>query len=148
MRDFLKRKLWPALAGLLAAFAIMMVLEYINSFFFPLPESLDWSDPAQVQAFTDSLPWTAYILVLLGWIAGAFAAGYATTYLAGEEKYRLSLFVGIILTILGIINNAMLGHDMFFYIVGLPMFIIFTYLGHRYRVRVQAARQSPAELSS
>ncbi|HWO07165.1 MAG TPA: hypothetical protein VNM40_01120 [Candidatus Paceibacterota bacterium] len=132
---FLKTYAWPVVAGLLASFVIMMTLEYINSLFYPLPENLDWNDAAVVQAFTASLPWTAYVLVLLGWIAGAFAAGALTTYLSAEEKYRLSLVVGIILTLGGIANNIMIGHDMFFNIVGLPMFLIFTYLGHRFAMR-------------
>ena len=140
MKDFLRSKAWPVLAGLLTAFIVMMVLEFINSPFFPLPEGLNIYDPAAVQAFTSTLPWTAYILVLLGWILGAFKAGCVTTYLAKEERYRLSFLVGIILTVLGTLNNVLIGHNMFFNIIGLPVFIIFTYLGHKYLLRVHRAR--------
>lgn len=131
MMTFLTTKAWPVFAGLLAASVIMMAFEYANSFVFPLPEGLDITDPEQVRAFTASLPWTAYVLVLLGWIAGSFAAGSVTTYLSGERTYRLSLVVGILLTIAGVANNIMIGHDLFFNIVGLPMFILFSYIGHR-----------------
>lgn len=134
MKKFLQYTVWPVGAGLVVAFVVMMLFERVNSLFFPLPEGLDIYDTAAVQAFTASLPWTAYILVFLGWVVGAFKAGYVTTYLSGERTYRLSFLVGIILTILGIINNLMIGHDMFFNIIGLPMFLLFTYLGHRYRL--------------
>jgi hypothetical protein len=140
--NMLKTKIWPVVAGLIVAFIIMMLLEYINSYFFPLPQGLDVGDPEAVRAFSASLPWTAYILVLLGWIVGSFVAGYVTTYLSGERTYRLSLTVGIMLTLLGILNNIAIGHNMFFNIVGLPMFIIFTYLGHRYLSR---AHEAPAQ---
>jgi hypothetical protein len=140
--NFLKQKVWPVVAGLVVAFVVMMLLEYINSFFFPLPADLDWEDTAAVQAFTASLPWTAYILVLFGWILASFKAGYVTTYLAGETKYRLSLVVGVLLTLLGIVNNMMIGHDMAFNIIGLPMFIIFTYLGHRYRLYARVEKSA------
>ena len=132
MKTFFLSKLWPVVAGLAVAFVVMMAFEYGNSFIYPLPEGLDIYDPAAVQAFTASLPWTAYILVFLGWVAGAFAAGFVTTRLSREMKYRLTLIVGIILTALGVVNNMMIGHDMFFNVIGLPMFLIFTYLGHRY----------------
>lgn len=140
MKTFLTKKAWPVVAGLLTAFIIMMVFEYVNSLFFPLPEGLNIYDPSAVQAFTDSLPWTVYILVLLGWMLGAFKAGRVTTYLARENTYRLSCIVGIILTVLGGINNFLIGHDLVFNIIGLPMFIIFTYLGHKYLRRTHMAR--------
>jgi hypothetical protein len=140
MKSFLKLKLWPVIAGLLTAFIIMMLFEYVNSLFFPLPEGIDIFNPEEVRVFTQSLPWTAYILVFLGWVIGAFKAGCVTSYLSKESTYRLSFIVGIILTIGGILNNIAIGHDLFFNIIGLPMFILFTYLGHKYLRKVLAAR--------
>ncbi|MCE9548865.1 hypothetical protein K8Q98_00470 [Candidatus Nomurabacteria bacterium] len=137
MKNFLKFKAWPVVAGLVGAFIIMMIFEYVNSFFYPLPEGLDIKDTAGLQAFTATLPWTAYILVFLGWLLGAFKAGCVTTYLSKERTYKLSFIVGLILTLLGIANNIMIGHDMFFNIVGIPMFLVFTYLGHKYILRLR-----------
>ncbi len=128
----LRFKIWPVAAGLLTAFVVMLLFEYTNSFLFPLPTSLNTSDPVAVRAFTATLPWTAYILVFVGWVVGAFKAGCVVTYLAKERAYHLSFVTGIILTILGIMNNIAIGHDVFFNITGLPMFIVFTYLGHKY----------------
>lgn len=141
MKNFLKNKTWPVFAGLLTAFVAMVIFEYVNSLFYPLPENLDWSDYEAVRQFTASLPFSAYILVFLGWIFGSFKAGCVTTYLSGERTYQLSFLVGIVLTILGIANNWMIGHDMLFNVVGLPMFIIGTYLGHRYLLRVHSNRR-------
>jgi len=138
--QFLKLRIWPVVAGFVVASVVMMIFEFVNSFIFPIPSDLDWSDPAAVQALTASLPWTAYILVLLGWIVGSFKSGCVATYLSGDTKYRTAFVLGVLLTIAGIANNIMIGHDMFFNIVGLPMFIIFTYLGHRYLLYAQAKK--------
>jgi hypothetical protein len=147
MRQFLRFEVWPVVAGLLTAFIVMTIFEFVNSFFYPLPEGLDIYDQAQVKAFTASLPWTAYILVFLGWVAGSFKAGCVTTYLAREEKYRLSFLVGILLTILGILNNMLIGHNVVFSVVALPMFILFTYLGHAYLRKTLAKRMYAKEVS-
>jgi hypothetical protein len=140
MKKFLKYKLWPVIAGLLSAFIIIMIFEFINSFFYTIPEGLDTSDVNALHEFTASLPWTAYILVFLGWVIGSFKAGCVTAYLAKESRYRMSFVVGIILTLIGIANNMIIGHDTLFNILALPVFIIFTYLGHRYLRKVYEGR--------
>lgn len=140
MKKFLRFKLWPVLAGLITAFIVMIVFEYVNSYFFPLPQGLDTTDMSAVYDFTKSLPWTAYILVLAGWIVGSFKAGCVTTYLARETSYKMSFVVGVVLTMIGVINNLMIGHAMYFNLIGLPMFLIFTYLGHRYLLKVHKER--------
>jgi MFS family permease len=121
----------PVVAGLLSGFAVMMVFEYINSFFYSLPEDLDWTNTEAVQAFTATLPATAYILVFLGWIVGSCIAGYVTSRLAQETTYRLAFGTGLVLVLIGLLNNLMLGHDILFNMVSLPLFMVGTYLGHR-----------------
>ena len=133
---FLKLKVWPVIAGFIAASIVMMAFEYTNSFFFPLPEDLDWANPEAVRALTASLPWTAYILVLLGWMAGSFTGGYVATYLSGKAQYRVALALGILLTLAGIWNVMLIGHSTLFNIIALPQFLIFSYLGHGWRARV------------
>lgn len=132
MKPFLKHKVWPVVAGILVAFITMMIFEFINSFIYPLPVGLDTMDYHAVHVFTATLPWTAYILVILGWIFGALKAGYVTTYLSKEKTYRLSLIAGSILALLGIVNNLMIGAQIIFTILAIPIFIGFSYLGHTY----------------
>jgi CHASE2 domain-containing sensor protein len=110
----------------------MMAFEYTNSFIFPFPKWMDTSNLAEVQAFVETLPSTAYIMVLLWWVTGSFLAGLITTKLSKEKTFRLSLIVGIVLTLLWILNNIMIAHDWWFNFVGLPMFLVFTYIGHRF----------------
>lgn len=133
MKNFFRTKLWPVAAGLLAASIIMMIFEAVNSLFFPLPDELmNTDDIAVLQAFTATLPWNAFIMVFLGWVVGSFVAGVLVTRITKERTYRMSLVVGAILTLLGVANNTLIGHPLLFNIVSLPMFIVFTYLGHRY----------------
>lgn len=140
--NFLKHSVWPVVAGFIVASVVMMVFEYVNSFLFPLPQNLDWSNAEAVRTFTSSLPWTVYILVLLGWMAGAFAGGWVSTYVSGNTRYRNALALGLVLTFAGVLNNLMIGHHMMFTFISLPQFLIFTYLGHRYCIRLRAPRHS------
>jgi O-antigen/teichoic acid export membrane protein len=127
--SFLKTKLWPVVAGFVVASIVMMIFEFINSFIFPIPADLDWKDPEAVRALTESLPWTAYILVLLGWAFGAYKGGWVTAYLSGEKKFHASLALAIILVLSGVLNVIMIGHDLVFAILGLSVLALGTYLG-------------------
>jgi hypothetical protein len=135
MKQAFKERVWPVTAGLFSAFLIMMLFEYVNSHFYPLPVDLDWRDSNAVALFTDSLPWTAYILVISGWITGSYAAGYITTRLARERAYILTLITGGILTFMGLLNNMMLAHSIAFNVVTLPLFGACTYFGYLHSAR-------------
>ncbi|MFZ2555315.1 MAG: hypothetical protein WAZ27_02525 [Minisyncoccia bacterium] len=129
--SFLTTKVWPVVAGFLVASIVMMIFEYINSFLFPIPKDLDWKDPEAVRALTASLPWPAYILVLLGWSFGSFKGGWVTAWLSGERTFRLSLVLALILTLAGVWNVMLIGHDIVFTLLGLPALFFGTYLGYR-----------------
>jgi hypothetical protein len=129
--SFLKTKLWPVVAGFVVASIVMMIFEFINSFIFPIPADLDWKDPEAVRALTESLPWTAYILVLLGWAFGAYKGGWVAAWLSGETKFRTSLALAVVLVIAGILNVMMIGHDIVFTVLGLSALFIGTYVGFR-----------------
>lgn len=137
MKNILVSKVWPVFAALLVASATMMVFEFINSRFFPLPADLDWNNRDAVMAFTDTLPWSAYILVLLGWTGGSFLGGWVAVYLAKANSLQLPLVAGGILAFLGLLNNMMLGQSILFSVLTLPLFILFAYLGGHYGVQRQ-----------
>jgi hypothetical protein len=146
MVRFLKTKVWPIVAGFIVASIVMVFCEWINSFFFPVPKDIDWSDAKAVRALTSALPWNAYILVIAGYIIGSFKGGYVTTYLAGDKEYSTALVLGLILTLAGYANVLMLGHMVLFSVVALPQFLIFTYLGHRYLIYAREKKMTQQEV--
>lgn len=135
MKSFITKKAWPLLAGFISASVTMMIFEYINHLVFPFPQGMDPNSYEQIRAFTDSLPSTAYLLVWLGWCTGSFIGSLVTVKLSKEKEYKLSLILGVVLFLAGIFNNIMIGSPMWFNIVSLPMFFVFTYLGFRFSNR-------------
>ena len=126
---FLKLKVWPVVAGFIVASIIMTLLEFINSFIFPLPKDLNWNDQAAVKAVTGALPWTAYILVFVGWAIGAFEGGCTTAWLAAEKKFRVTAVLAVLLVIAGIADMAILGFPLVFSVLGIIFLGVCPYLG-------------------
>ncbi len=125
------------LIGLLVSFFVMTFFEFVNSLFFPFPKGTNTMDLEQVRVFTNTLPPIAFIVVLLGWAAGSLAAGYMTTKRAlktGLDVKRVVTLLAIILTGFAALNNFVFlpgVQPLWFNIVGLPLFAIFTYIGYR-----------------
>ncbi len=127
--NILKRYVWPVVAGFIVASIIMVIFEWINHYIFPLPASLNQSDTAAVQAFTMSLPWTAYILVFLGWAFGAFEGGCTAAWLAGENQFRATLVLAVLLVLAGIADMAILGFPLVAMALGLIILAVAPFLG-------------------
>lgn len=119
------------IGALVAAFAVMMCFEFVNSLFFPFPAGMDVNNLEAVRAFSISLPWNAYILIWFGWVLGSSLAGWLVVRISGEKTDKLPVIVGLILTALGIANFLMLTHPIWFVIIGLPMFLMMSMAGGR-----------------
>gem|GEM_PF-1587708 len=127
--NILKRWIWPIAAGFIVASIIMLIFEWINHFIFPLPVGLDQHDTAAVQAFTASLPWTAYILVFLGWAFGAFEGGCTTAWLAGEKQFPTTSILAALLVAAGVFDMVVIGFPVAAMALGVLILAVFPYLG-------------------
>lgn len=136
MNAFWKFKLRPIIISFVIAVIIMLVLEYINSLIYPFPEDMNKTDIVSVRAFTMSLPWTAYILVIIGWIVASFKAGCVSTYLSKEEKHKISLISGLLFFVFIVLNNQIIGVSSFFNVLAIIIIPSFTYIGHRYMIKI------------
>ena len=125
----LKKWVSPVVAGFIVASIIMVVFEFINSFFFPLPKDLDWNNTEAVHAVTASLPWTAYILVFLGWAVGAFEGGCTAAWLGGEKQFQVTTVLAVLLVLAGTFDMAILGFPLLFTALGICILAVCPYLG-------------------
>ena len=133
IKNIFKKQILPWTIGLGSALIIMFIFEYTNSRLFPILPNLDRRSFDQMQNYVMHLPWYQFILIIAWWIVASFSAGWIITLISQEKKYRISLTVGMILTLLAILNSLSLAHPLWFNIVSLPDFLIFTYLGYYYK---------------
>jgi len=127
--NILKTWVWPIVGGFIVACIIMVIFEWINHFIFPLPAGLNQTDTVAVQAFTTSLPWTAYILVFVGWVLGAFEGGCTTAWLAGEKQFPTTSVLAALLVFAGIFDMMAIGFPVAAMALGILILAISPYLG-------------------
>jgi hypothetical protein len=120
------RSILAVFLGFVTASAVMLVVESINGKIL-YPELGDlgagMTDPAQIRALLATAPVGAFLVVLFGWALGSFVGGFVATWLGKQPPYRHALILGVLLTLAGIANNLMVPPPLWFWIVGLFVFI-------------------------
>ncbi|MFZ1700265.1 MAG: hypothetical protein WBO10_07980 [Pyrinomonadaceae bacterium] len=129
----MRRKILAVVVALITAFAVMMIVEMMNSFIVPMPGKEITDDPARLREFMATLPTTAYVVVLIGYFLASFTGGFIVKNMSRRESPGMSLpiLIGAILTIGAVLNMFVLlpGQPVWFAILALLTFIPVSLLG-------------------
>jgi len=124
------RNIIGIIVGLTAAFFMTWGIQMINYSLFPMPEGLEVTDTEAMKKYVAGLPMTAYIIVLLSHILGAFVGAWVGSVVADSHERKISIGIGSFLLIMGLINLLSIPHPVWFIIVDLLVFIPSALLGH------------------
>ena len=96
------RKLGGILLGAIVGYMLVSAIEMLNLMLFKPPAGLDFKDPAALENYVASLPETAFILVIVAWIVGAFVGVLIATRVA---RWRVAGFIVGLLMIGATVSN-------------------------------------------
>ena len=122
-------RLTPVLAGCVAGIAVIFAMEFISHAIYPLPEGMDPNNPEHLKLILANAPKGALMMVLLAGFLGGLAGGIVAAMFDKDNKTKRAIAVGIVLTILGIINLIMIPHPIWFMVTNVLVYIIGAYLG-------------------
>ena len=127
------RTIAAAVVGVVVAWVTIMLAEFASAPLHPTPAGFNMRDPASVAAFVATLPVSALLLVLAGWVIGALVGGYVAARIA--RKPRPAWAVGLVI-VLGVIANAvMVPHPVWMTLAGLLLPLPAALLGARLALR-------------
>ncbi len=123
------RKLGGFFAGLIIAFVIVQIAEVGVHAMHPFPPSVDSKDFAQIKKYVASLPMSAMILVLTGWLVGTFAGTFTAT------RISRSAMTGYVLTGVlfgaGIVNSILIPQPVWFSAASYVIYLVAGFAGTR-----------------
>jgi len=100
------RNILAVIAGLVVGMVVNIAFVMVNLALFPMPEGTDMNDPTAFAGYVETLPATAFILVLAAHLGQSFVGGWVAARLGASRPVLLALIVGVF-TLLGGIANAM-----------------------------------------
>lgn len=127
------RTLAGTVVGVVVAWATVMLGEFISAPLHPTPAGFNMRDPASMAAFVATLPVSALLLVLSGWVLGALLGGYVAARIA--RKPFPALVVGIVIEVGVIANAVMIPHPMWMTVAGVLLPVPAAWIGARLATR-------------
>jgi len=121
------RKALGALAGLVAGFAAIMIVQTIGHKVYPPPPGLDPKDAEALKALIGSMPTGALLFVLCSYAVGSLAGGFVASKIG--QHVAPALIVGALLMAAGVANLMSIPHPTWFTVINLLLFVPLAYAG-------------------
>lgn len=123
------RYVGAVIAGLIVSFALVAGAEGIVHVMYPPPPGTNMEDYEQLKRFVATLPVTAFVLVLAGWLIATFVATWLAAKIARTPV--AGYVVGALLLAAGIVNAIKIPQPVWFSIVSFVIYIGATIVGAR-----------------
>jgi hypothetical protein len=115
--------------GFITGFVLIVALEYLGLKMYPLPSGTDPTDPVAMNAAMAAMPIGAMVMVLFGWAVGVIGASFVAAWFAQQLKGLHGMLIGLIFMGGAIMNMRQFHHPLWFWIVGVLLFLPAAYLG-------------------
>ena len=122
--------LWNTLAvviGLVAGMAVNMSLITLNAkVLYPAPKGLDMRDKQAFQAYVDTLPAPAFLVVMAAHLGQAFCGGLVAAWLGESHRVTLAMIVGGVSLLGGVMMMRAVKGPRWM-LVELPLYLLLAY---------------------
>src|SRR5690606_7505695 len=102
---------------------VISIIESLKTNLYPLPKGMDIADREAMQAYISSLPATALIIVLIGYVLGSFVCGLLIRIISKSDDKTPAYLAGLGLTTAGIVNAFSFSHPWWFLVLSVIIFI-------------------------
>jgi len=114
------RTILGVLAGLVVAWLVMSLCEFGSVALHPPSPGLNLRHPEALALHIASAPLSALLLVLAGWVLGAFFGGWVAAKIA-RHRLAAALVIGALMVLGVIANNLLVPHPLWMTIAGITL---------------------------
>ena len=121
------------IAGILAAFATILLVEALGALVVPAGAAPSFRDVERMRIYLATLPASAYAFVLAAYLAGSAIGGLVAIRVVRNPASRAVWVVGGFLLVVMVANLALIAHPLWFSIAAVVAIFVGTGLASRYR---------------
>jgi hypothetical protein len=142
------RNILAVIAGLFVGSLVNMAIIQLNMrVLFPVPEGVDLRDMEQLTAHMQTLPVTAFLVVMVAHLGQAFVGGWVAARLAAVRPMILAMIVGGV-SLAGGISAMLMIDGPGWMAVELPLYLVAAWLAGSIELRRRAGLEdAPSSLA-
>lgn len=133
------RRILAVIAGIIVFVVVVSLMDTLSHQIYPMPEGLSMEDEQAMAAFIAQAPFSAMLVVMLGWILGTLAGTYTASKLSPTHKRLAAGIVGALAFAGTSLNAMMLPHPIWMLVVGLAGIAVMAHVGWKLGDRAQSA---------
>ena len=117
----LVRRLLSVIGAVILAALLVNTMDAVREHLFPLPEGTNASDSASMKQAFMAQPAPAFLLILIGWTAGAGIGAYAACQFNGRTARWPGIAVGAIVLGGAVLTMIGLPHPTWLWVAAVPL---------------------------
>ncbi len=117
------RNLCAVVFGLIVGMAVNMALVFLNVALHPMPDGVTFQDAEGMVDYFATLPFQAFLLVLLAHLGQAFTGGWVAARISANHPMAVAMVVGALSLLGGLINMMQLPHPGWMWLE-MPLYLV------------------------
>jgi hypothetical protein len=122
MRDII-----AVLVGWIVGMAAKMAFYYLNVALYPMPDGVTFNDKEGFAAYVETLPLTAFLIVLVAHLSQAFFGALVAAKISRKRPMVVAMIIGVLSLIGGYINMQSIQLPTWMWIE-MPLYLVFAWL--------------------
>ncbi len=129
------RNIVAVLVGLTVGMGVNMAIITLNArVLFPVPEGLNMDVPEEMNAYVATLPFAAFLVVIVAHLGQAFVGGWVAARFGESRVMALAMIVGAVSLAGGITSMVMIDGPAWL-VVELPLYLVVAWWAGRLELR-------------
>lgn len=138
------RVILAVIAGIACAMVTITVIEMVARPLHPMPPGVTMADTTAMAAHVASAPVALMVVVLFGWILGAFDGALVAALIARKRPRVAAMIVGAVVVAAVIANAVLLPHPVWMTVLGVTLPLAAAYGASVLAMRLKARRPASA----
>ena len=134
------RNICAVLVGLVAGMVFNMLIVMLSMVLYPMPEGVGWNDREGLAAYIETLPATAFLIVMLAHLGQAFFGGWIAALISRKNPMLVAMVIGVLSMLAGLYNLSTLPAPAWMWIE-VPLYLVAAWAAARLVLARRTAHQ-------
>jgi len=121
------RDIFAVLVGWIVGMVANMAIGFLNVALYPMPDGVSFNDKEGFAAYIETLPLTAFLIILVAHLSQAFFGALAAAKISKKRRTTVAMIIGVLTLIGGYINMQNIPLPTWMWIE-IPLYLVFAWL--------------------